>query len=343
MQGRKENPRFREPSMDDARRTAVLVALAVSLLATVGSSLALLPLPHSVPLAGALAVVATLALLPTTILWTLRRRQAVQRSSVLLLLASAASFGSYLVGGAVGPSTPVMFLPAILALAIFLTVGHPSRETAEGRHRRVLRWSRRSFLVGGASLFLALVLYFVYASLPAVAPLTHTTLTESSSLSPGEVLQESVLASAGEQVYALVATNVTGQDLTAMLLSPTNSTLGSAAPGTVANPQSFYVAVQDHPGVYHLTVRYAGSGPIAAVNWTLATVPAGGVALAAFTVSLGALSVPLMAGGAILWYWEGRRRRPRSPLPSASPPGASDSGTGGVSAPPVEGDPPAGA
>lgn len=338
------SPEGGEPPLVGAtRRVALLFGLALSVLAALGSAAALLPLPNSLPVAGGLALLSGVLLLPPFALLVLAPRRPLGRLSVLLLLSSAAAVGSLLVGGAVGPSTPVVLLAAVLPLVVF-GVGDPRGEGRAAQRMRARRLGRQSLLLGATVLFLAVVLYFVYAALPPVQPLAHLSLSESASLARGETLRKTLPVSPGEEVYALVATPTPGLGLTAEFVSPGNASLGSAPVGSLADPQAFYVSVQDHPGVYQLWVSFpvgtGGSPGSAEVNFTLATVPAWGVALAAVSVSFGATGIPLLVAGAVLLY-AGRLRR-AAPTPEAGPGTLSDAPARGGEGTGTDRDPPAG-
>ncbi len=302
------------PLVRETRRVALLVSLALSVVAALGSAAALLPLPNALPVAGGLALVSGLLLLPPLALLVLAPPRPFGRLSALLLLSSAAAVGSLLVGGAVGPSTPVVLLAAVLPLVVF-GVGGQGPEGRTAQRQRVRRLGRQSLLLGATVLFLAVVLYFVYAALPPVQPLAHLSLSDSASLARGGTLRETLSVAPGEEAYALVASPTPGLGLTAEFVSPENASLGSAPVGSLADPQAFYVSVEDHPGEYQLWVSFpAGSGgnPASAeVNWTLATVPAWGVALAAVSVSFGATGIPLLIAGGVLLYVGRSERVPR--------------------------------
>jgi hypothetical protein len=306
--GRDEPPLVRQ-----TRRVALLMSLLVSVVGALGSAAALLPLPNALPVAGGLALLSGLLLLPPTVLLAWAPRHPLGRWGWLLLVSSAAALGSLLVGGALGPSTTVVLLPAILPLVVFGVGGRPPEEDAL-RRQRARRWGRQSLLLGATVLFLAVVLYFVYAALPPVQPLAHLSLSESASLTRGETLREAIAVSPGEEVYALVATPTPALGIEAELLSPTNGSLGRATAGSLSDPQTFYVSVEDHPGSYQLWLTFpngTGGAPAnAAVNWTLATVPAWGVGLAAVAVSFGVTGVPLLIAGGVLLF-VGRPVAPR--------------------------------
>ncbi len=331
------------PLVRQTRRAALLVSLLISVVAALGSAAALLPLPHALPVAGGLALVSGLLLLPPLALLVFAPRRTFGRWGSLLLFASAAAVGSLLVGGALGPSTTVVLLPAILPLVVFGAGGHPPLEGSAARRQRARRWGRQSLFLGATVLFLAVVLYFVYAALPPVQPLAHLSLSESAPLTRGETLREAISVAPGEEVYALVATPAPTLGLQAEFVSPENASLGSAPVGSLSDPQAFYVSVQDHPGDYQLWVTFpngtGGTPATAEVNWTLATVPAWGVGLAAVAVSFGATGIPLLVAGGVLLFMGrsegGRRGRRAGTGPLSDVPSPTSGGIGTDRDPPV--------
>ncbi len=243
------------------------------------------------------------------------------RLSPLLLLAGAGGMTGYFVGGAVGITSPTVLGAAVLALVLFLFVGHRAVESQRRRIRRVRRWSRNGVILGIALLLIALALYTSYTSDPSVSPIAHVQLDHATSLAPGENYTFTVNGATGDELYLLLGcsnptSNVQGRFQT---LDGSQTTTNVSA-GTTQNPGFLPLSLQHGGGDFQVVIFYplaaSAPGPVT-VNWTEGDIPAGIVATGAAAVPAGWTGFVLLIVGATIWVVS--RPPDDTPAPSTDP------------------------
>ncbi|MDE1819267.1 MAG: hypothetical protein KGJ23_02980 [Euryarchaeota archaeon] len=305
------------------RRIAVIVAFALSLALFLGTGARLWRLGSALPIAGATSLIAGILEVPPLLLFVAGLERRTMRTSPLLLLTAAGGFTAYFVGGAVGLTSPTTLGGAVIALVLFLMVGHPAAEKRKRRLRRVHRWSRNASLLGIVLLLLAFGLYVSYNGSPAVAPIAGVKLDHTEVLAPGGSYNFTTTGAPGDELYLLIAASNSTAGVAATYLDHNgNPVSASVLAGSAQVPGFLPFSLQNGGGVFIVWITYPGtsSGPASVwVNYTSGDIPAGTVALGAATVPSGWTGFILVIVGTTLWVVT-RMPRPPPPSPEGGPP-----------------------
>lgn len=322
------------------RRIALIVAFALSLALFLGTAAALLKIPGTLPWSGALALVSGIFEVPTLLFFVVGREAPTIRTSPLLLIAGGGGLTSYFVGGAVGIGSPTTLGAGVIALVLFLLVGHRPAEGLKRRIRRVRRWSRNGVILGVVLLLLALGLYTVYGASPSVQPISSTSLQDSQTLQPGSNFTVPASGAAGDELYLLFGSDNSTANIQATFLTSGGSTVASSAnAGSYSAPGLLELSLQAGSESYRIRVSYLptfGAPPQVTIRYTEGDIPAEDVALGAAVVPSGWCGFILLIVGTTMWITS---RPPSEVLPT--PAAAGPPPEGPASAPvPVEAEAP---
>jgi hypothetical protein len=276
--------RSRSPPTPRARPgriwVVILVTLTVSLALDLGSAASLLSLSVPLPVAGCLALLAALTLVPGLVLFLGPRGEVRSGALALWDVSIAASLGSYFVGGSVGPASDATVFAALILLVPLFAAGHPWPEEPSARRHRWRRWGVRGMVSAAVALIVGLALIAIYATTPPVSTLGRGYLGSGGLLQPGERVSVNLTAGMGDTLFALVASPLFPNPLLAQLFGTSGGPLENTSVGSPREPSTLTFHVTARAGRYQLSILDPATGPRnATVNWTFLRIPAALVAL----------------------------------------------------------------
>jgi hypothetical protein len=317
------------------RRIALLVSIGTSIALFLGTAAALFGIAGTLPVAAVLALIAGLLEAPVVVLFAAGLERRIVPIAPLLLVSSGGGFVSYFVGGAVGVASPTTLGAGVLALVVYLYVGHRNPESRKRRVRRVRRWSRNAVVTGVVLLLLAVALYATYSSSSALAPVAQVQLTHSMLITQGTTGGGgSLIGASGDELYLLLGASATNLSVTGDLVNASGSPVAnvSVSAGSFSTPNVVFLPLRGGGGTYYIQLEVpaalAGSSPVAVeVKWTAGDIPASTVALGASSVPSGWAGFVMLVVGITIWVVS---RPPSSPVPLRPAPAAPEApGSGG--------------
>lgn len=325
------------------RRIALIVAFAISLALYFGTAAALLRIPGILPIPGGLALAAGLLELPSLLLFVVGFERRAMTTAPLLLLSGAGGISAYFVGGAVSVGSPTTLGAGVIAIVLFLFLGHRARESRKRRIRRVRRWSRNGVVIGVLLLLLAAALYTSYGNAPSVHPISAVTLTEGVTLTPGTNTSFTVTGSPGDELYLLfgasnASANVQGEFLT-QAGGPSLAGLGA---GSLSSPSFLPLSLQSGGGAFLVLITFpqAPQAPSqVTVKWTTGDISSNLVAMGATSVLAGWTGFVLFVAGVTIWVTSRPPPEPEEKKEGGKAEGEEGGVEGKETSPPEEGRP----